>query len=197
MSVDLSASGGDLNVAKLLTQQSLTGWNEDKTVTWSSADTDITKGKIISLHSLWKPDILIIDADGLGYSIFVSIKNAINNTIGFRGAQRPKRLGSGNQRADGYLDTKDFIDNGWLRLTCENSARQLEYIKRIYKPNGLVFIQSKKDIRKEQSESPDFADSLMMGVYAIVHHSDLFSKVDNIRSNNNSPTIITDFNPFG
>lgn len=196
LSVDLAASGADLNVAKYLVQKSRTGWEEEKTFTWSEPDTDITKGKIINLYSVLKPDILIIDADGLGYSIFVSIKNAIPSTIGFRGAQKAKQLGSGNQRADGYLATKDFIQNGWLKLNCENAARQLEYIKRVYKPSGLTFIQSKKDIRKEQDESPDYADSLMMGIYAITYHSDMFIKENQTKNNGNYTPIKSDFDPF-
>ena len=192
LAVDLSASGGDLCVAKLLKQQSLSGWLEAQTVTWSQPDTDITKGKILNLYSMYQPKILIVDADGLGYPIFVSLKKTVENTVGFRGAGTARNLSAGNQRADGYIAVKDFIENGWLKLTCDNSARQLEYIKRVYKPSGLTFIQDKKDLRKEQGESPDFADALMMGVYAIVYHSHLFSSSQNqIRKQ-----IVTDFDPF-
>lgn len=195
MAVDLSASGGDLCVAKLFTQQSLTGWLEAQTVTWSQPDTDITKGKIINLYSLWKPDILIMDADGLGYPIFVSVKKAVENAVGFRGAGKSKNPATGNQRADGYIAVKEFIENGWLKLTCENACRQLEYIKRVYKPSGLTFIQDKKDIRKEQNESPDFADTVMMAIYAIVYHSYLFT-VKNKNSNAGFSCIKTDFDPY-
>ena len=196
MSVDLSASGGDLCVAKLFTQESLTGWLESQTVTWSQPDTDITKGKIINLYSIWKPDILILDADGLGYPIYVSIKKSIEDAIGFRGAGMAKTLGSGNQRADGYLATKEFIENGWLKLTCENAMRQLEYIKRVYKPSGLTYIQDKKDIRKEQAESPDFADSVMMAIYAINYHAHLFADKHKGLRNTDYQIIKTEFNPF-
>jgi len=196
MSVDLSASGGDLCVAKLFKQKSLSGWEETQTITWSQPDTDITKGKIINLYSQWKPDILIMDADGLGYPIYVSVKKAIDDAIGFRGAGSAKTLSSGNQRADGYIATKEFIENGWLKLTCENAMRQLEYIKRVYKPSGLTYIQDKKDIRKEQAESPDFADAVMMAIYAITYHSHLFTKKNNINRGNNYQAIKTDFDPF-
>lgn len=197
MSVDLSASGGDLCVAKLLKLKSQTIWEEEFTHTWSEPDTDITKGKIINLFSTWKPKVLIIDADGLGYPIFVSIKKAIQNTIGFRGAGASKNLAAGNQRADGYLLVKEFLENGWLKLHCENTSRQLEYIKKVYKPSGLAFIQDKKDIRKEQSESPDFADALMMCVYAINYYSFMFESEDDIRQNKAQTNYIkSDFNPF-
>ena len=196
MSVDLSASGGDLCVAKLIVQKSITGWEEAQTVTWSEPDTDITKGKIINLYSKWQPNILILDADGLGYPIYVSVKKAIDGAIGFRGAQKPKGIGAGNQRADGYIALKDFIENGWLKLTCENSARQLEYLKRVYKPSGLTFIQDKKDIRKEQSESPDFADALMMGIYALTYHSHLLARKEIEEGRLNHRVVESDFDPF-
>lgn len=195
MSVDLSASGGDLCVAKLLKQKSITGWQEEETITWSEADTDITKGKIINLYSKWQPSILIIDADGLGYPIYVSVKKVIKNAIGFRGAGKAKQLGSGNQRADGYIALKEFIENGWLKLTCENSSRQLEYLKRVYRPSGLTFIQDKKDIRKEQGESPDFADALMMGVYALNFHTHLLVQ-EKQEENYEVKSVNADFDPF-
>ncbi len=64
-----------------------------------------------------------MDADGLGYPIWVSVKKLIDNAIGFRGAGSAKNLSAGNARADGYLAVKDFIDNGWLKLRCKNTIR--------------------------------------------------------------------------
>lgn len=192
MAVDLSASGGDLCVAKLFTQKSITGWEETETITWSEPDTDITKGKIINLYGRWHPDILIIDADGLGYPIWNSVKKSIPDAIGFRGAGKAKNPNAGNARADGYLAVKDFLENAWLKLTCENAIRQLEYIKKVYKASGIIFIQDKKDIRKEQSESPDFADTVMMAIYAIVYYSHLFAS----KQQEQQMQVDTDFDPF-
>lgn len=195
LSVDLSASGGDLCVAKLIKQKSVTQWEESITTTWSEPDTDITKGKIINLYSQLQPDILIMDADGLGYPIWVSVKKVIEDCIGFRGAGKPKSLSTGNQRADGYMALKEFIENGWLKLKDENSTRQVEYMKRIFKPNGLIYIQDKKDIRKEHSESPDYADSLMMGIYAIKYHAHLFGLKQQKKEQTYS-VVNSDFDPF-
>lgn len=171
MSVDLSASGGDLCVAKKLVQRSLTVWEEAETITWSEADTDITKGKILNLYGKWSPNFLIGDADGLGYPIMCSIKNSIDNVVAFRGAMQSKIISNGNARADGYMALKEMIECGYLKLNCQNSARQIEYMKTKWSPNsGRVFILDKKEIRKEQNESPDFADALMMAVYGIYYH---------------------------
>ena len=176
MSVDLAGSGGDLCVASLIESKSSSQWSLDKQEYWSEPDTDITKGRIINLYSIWNPQLLILDADGLGYSIYVSIKNVISNALKFNGAASSNRPNALNRRADGYLTLKDYIDNEWIKISSDFTISQLEYIKKSYKPNGQIFIQSKKEMKSEQGESPDFADSLMMGIYAINYYSYLIDE---------------------
>ena len=192
MSVDLSASGADLCVAKLFKQQNQTLWLEDKTISWSESDTDITQGKIISMYSTWQPNLLIIDADGLGYPIYNSIQKVINSTIAFRGAKKAVSKYAINARADGYLALADYMNKGYLKITDKNTLRQLEYIKKIYKPNGLIAIQDKKSLRALHNESPDFADCAMMALYAIN-----FCLNRAIVSDNYENSIVeSDFEPF-
>lgn len=192
MSVDLSASGADLCVAKFLVQQNQNVWLEKETLSWSEADTDITKGKIVSLYSGWSPKLLIMDADGLGYPIWVSIQKIINSAIAFRGAKKAISKYALNARADGYLALCDYLEKGYLKLTDKNSIRQLEYLKKLYKPNGLIAIQDKKEIRKLHSQSPDFADCLMMALYGINYCSKSL-----INSYYDSEMLLDcDFDPF-
>lgn len=196
MAVDFSASGGDLCVAKRLVQQSNTVWEEVETITWSEADTDITKGKVMNLYSKWQPNLLIGDADGLGYPIMCSLKNTLENVVLFRGAMQSKSVSTGNARADGYLALKEMLELGFLKLNCQNTARQIEYMKTKWSPNsGKTYILDKKEIRKEQNESPDFADALMMGIYGIYFYSYFFQ---NQFGNNNFSVISmdTDYNPY-
>lgn len=177
MALDLSASGGDLCVAKRLVQRSMTVWEDSETVTWSEVDTDITKGKIINLYNKWKPDFLIGDADGLGYPIMYSVKNALDNVILFRGAGKSKSESTGNARADGYMAVKSMLEHNFLKINCQNTARQLEYMKIKFKPqSGAIYILDKKELRKEHNESPDFADTLMMGIYGINFYPYLLNK---------------------
>lgn len=196
MAVDLSASGGDLCVAKLVVQRSATVWEEAETITWSEMDTDITKGKIMNLYSKWQPSFLIGDADGLGYPIICSLKNSLENVVAFRGAMQPKNKQYGNARADGYMALKEMLDLGFLRLNCQNCARQIEYMKTKWSPNtGRVFILDKKEIRKEQNESPDFADALMMAIYGIYFYPHYF--LSNMGKNDYSGfKLNSDFDPY-
>lgn len=191
LTIDLAGSGGDSNVAKLIKQVNSITWVDAITLDWHEPDTDVTKGKIISYISQYKPDVVILDSDGVGYSIACSIKNIFENTILFRGAGKVKDPKSSaiNARAEGYLEVRNFINNNWLKITHDKTLKQLEYLKLKYKHNGSIVIESKDEIRKEQGESPDYADSLMMGIYAIAHHSYLFTE-------NEQVFVKSEFNPF-
>ncbi len=179
MSVDLSAQGGDLCVASLIESTSNSLWALTKKERWSEPDTDITVGKVINIYSRWQPHILILDADGLGYPLYCSISKTIEDAIPFHGAGTSNRENAGNQRADGYLTLKEFFDNEWLRVDCPHVISQLETIKRVYKLNGKVYIQSKLEMKKDGHSSPDDADSLMMGLYGINYHAYLFDQSKN------------------
>ena len=86
----------------------------------------------------------------------------------------------------------DYLNRGYLKLTDKNTIRQLEYIKKVYRPNGLISIQDKKEIRKLHSESPDFADCVMMAIYAINFCSNVIYQNHSEYDKN----VESDFNPF-
>lgn len=172
MSVDLAA-GGDLNVAKLVKGIDATRFEEAETQSWSEPDTDITIGKIIALKAKWQPDLVIVDGGGLGLPMYNTLSKSIENLIKFDGAGESRKDNAGNQRADAYLCLKDFVDNEFLRINDKEAIAQLEYIKLVYKPNGKIYIQPKKEMKEEHGESPDFADSLMMAIYALTYFSHL------------------------
>ncbi len=192
MSVDLSGNGGDLNVATLIESRSRVHFEVSKRESWNEPDTDITKGKIINLFARWNPHILILDADGLGYPIYCSIQKAVKNCIAFKGQGKSNRENAYNQRADGYLTLKDFIDNEFLNIPQEDTRTQIEFIKKIHNPNGTIKIQKKEDMKKELGESPDLADSLMMGIYALNYYSYLAD----ITFDDETVVLDTDYDPF-
>ena len=191
MSVDLAA-GGDLNVAKLIKGIDNTRFEEVETQSWSEPDTDITIGKIVALYSKWRPDLAIVDGGGLGLPIYCTLSKTIRNLLKFDGAGESRRANAGNQRADGYLTLREFIDDERLRINDKEALAQLEYIKIVYKPNGLVYIQPKKEMKEENGESPDHADSLMMGIYALNY----FSHLIHDESDSEVKYIDNDFDPF-
>lgn len=205
MGVDLSGAGGDLCVAKLLTNKASTHFDEKVLDSWSEPDTDKTIGRILSLFSQHHPDLLVLDANGMGYAIAVSVRNALrrvnpswyDKVVLFIGQEKcDERKDAGNKRAEAYLDTKDFIDQGWLNLPCDVTRTQLEGIKKTYQRGSkLVYIQDKREMKKEIGESPDYADTTSMMVWAYKYRSDaiLFNDEDDDEDYSFSDD---DYNPF-
>jgi phage terminase large subunit len=176
MSVDLAGAGGDYCVASLLRRRSNVHWELETQRPWREKDTDVSVGKTVAFKALWEPTLSIVDKGGLGYPMFCTMQKSIPGLYGFDGSCDAKEKNSGNQRADGYLALKDFIDKGWFILGKHDKViKQLEGIKRKYFRNGLVYIQSKKEMRDDGRGSPDEADSLMMAAYAIKY---LLGKVE-------------------
>ena len=73
------------------------------------------------------------------------------------------------------MAVKEMLECGFLKLNDHNCARQLEYMKIKYRPqSGSILIMDKKEIRKEQNESPDYSDTLMMAIYGIYFYPHYF-----------------------
>ena len=68
-------------------------------------------------------------------------------------------------------------------------------MKVVYQPNGIIKIMDKKEIRKEQGESPDYADTVMMAIYATIYYPHLLAQ--SINSMGSQPLQNNDEdNPF-
>jgi hypothetical protein len=110
----------------------------------------------------------VIDKGGMGYPLYCTLQKTIIDIVGFDGAEEARKLNAGNRRADGYLLLKEMIDEGKLIIgKWEQTIKELEIMKRKYRADGLVYIQSKEEMRSDGFKSPDRADSLMMAVWAI------------------------------
>jgi phage terminase large subunit len=174
LSVDLSGDGGDMCVATLFRRRSGRHWWIEHVITWNNPDTDYTIGKCISLYNQYRPDEMIVDANGIGYPMFVAIQKVIPECYGFKGSKTDMCDDScGNQRAQGYLDLKELIDAGLLRCEDVYLIKELSSIRRNLGRQGKVYLVSKQDMRKQGIQSPDRADSAAMGAFAITRLLDL------------------------
>ena len=179
MGLDLSGAGGDLCVANLIESVDYNKFRQTKVESWSTPDTDLTIGKVLNLWTRWKPDILTVDADGMGYAIACTLAKTIKSIFLFHGGETSNREDCLNARADGYMTLKDLVDERLIEISNEDVLRQLEYIEKEYaKRNGKIIIKSKKDLKKTYAESPDFGDSTMMNIYGITYHLQHFSNSD-------------------
>jgi len=171
MSVDLSSGGGDLCCATHVKRISNTTWDLAEEVCWEDPDTDVSTGKIVEMYGDWRPDILIVDASGAGYPVFVTLSKTIGNIIGFLGGSNDKCEDPTclNNRYQAYLDLKYLTDQEWIRITSQYMIKDLETIKKVYSASGKIRLKTKQEQRKEGVDSQDRGDSLSMAAFAIKH----------------------------
>ena len=194
MGLDLAGSGGDSVVANLIETVGYNKFRQTKVESWACADTDYTTGKALSLFAQWKPDILTVDADGLGYPIYVTLSKTIKNIFAFHGGGVSNQENCLNARADGYFLLQNLVNSQSIEISHEDVLRQLEYIEKDYSSrNFKLIIKDKKTIRKNYGESPDFADSTMMNIFGLTYELQNFSDDD---ENYDSVVEFSDYDPF-
>lgn len=171
MGIDLAASGGDSCVASILERVSNVHWELKTQEAWTESNTMASVGKVVGFIGKYKPDIIVVDAGGLGLPMYDRMRElGINNLFGFNGATTDGiALNAGNARADGYLTFNEFLDNDWLIIKSEQTLKEMETIQ--LSPhrhsNGRIYIKSKQDMKSEGIHSPDKADSVMMAIFGI------------------------------
>ena len=172
--VDIARTGEDRSVVVVLDIQDKTYTVQD-IVSWSKADVMESVGRIETLYHKWKPDKLIVDADGIGAGCFDRLRELGYPAIAFHGASRcdykdmSGELGFVNLRSYGYWHVRSLLDpaNGYTVKLPRNDdlIGDLCAPKWHIRSGSLIAVQSKDDIRKALGRSPDVSDAL---VYAAV-----------------------------
>lgn len=185
LSIDFAAQGNDACVATLLERKSNQHWVIADRHVWHEPDAMVSTGKIVALIGQYRPPmpnsndqlITILDVGGMGHVVWNRLNEVLAGTHiqvhRFDGAttQGVDVVHYANARTEGYWVLKDWFDQGFLCLDEKRDAvivKQLEKIKMKHRSDGRRALESKPDMKKETGESPDDADSLMMGVYAAV-----------------------------
>jgi len=173
MSIDF-ATGGDNCVATILDRVSMTQWQRTCVIRWDERDATVSVGKIINLIGMYKPDVSVLDVAGSGHIAYNYLVNAGVHIERFNGGESssdPKTYI--NRRTEGYFILRDWLDKEWLMYKKDAHGRelvkQLEKIKIKHRATGKLALEPKEEMRKKLHYSPDDADSLMMGVWAIVN----------------------------
>lgn len=171
MSIDFAAQGADHNCVSIIDRKSGEHWKLEKQILWDEDDTMVSIGKIVNLIGEYKPTMTIIDIGGMGkvvYDRLIELK--IKNLFPFDGGSTQ---GVDKQytrkRVEGYYLVKIMMDSGHLIIDKElkEVIKQLEKIKMKFLSSGVRDLEKKTDMKKVTGYSPDNADSLMMGIWAI------------------------------
>ena len=107
---------------------------------------------------------ICIELDGPGVSCYDVLNNSIYSDviIGVHTGVKQKDGRNFNLRAKMYRELREWLEDGPVSLPNDRNLKsQLCSVSYGYK-NGLLLLQSKKDMRKDHIKSPDFADSLAL-----------------------------------
>lgn len=172
--IDWAAQGSDKIVATILERGSAEHWKLAKQDMWDEPNTVLSVGRILKMINEHKPEVVIIDIGGGGYNVYCDLvaANIKGVTIipfdggSTKGVNSQRNI---NQRADGYWNLLDWFENKWLCIGegFKDTLKQLERIKKKFRPDGRNQVREKIEYRQEHGHSPDEADSLMMAVYGI------------------------------
>lgn len=176
MGIDFAAEGDDQCVATVLDRVSAQHWQCTAQVAWDETDPMVSVGKIVALMGQYKPDAACLDVGGQGNVVHSRLSEVGVAIHRFDGAG-VKSMGVndieyGNARAQAFYELKNWTDEAMLILNPEQKqvVKELEKIRFLYRSNGQRMIEPKLKMKKELGYSPDYADSMMMAVWAARHH---------------------------
>lgn len=184
--IDFAAQGNDQCVASILDRVSNVHWKLTEQIAWDENDSTISIGKIVTLLGEHKPDVSILDVGGMGTIVhdrLIELKVPIQRFDGAStdGVDKTKYV---NARANGYYDTKDWFDRGYIILDPHQKqvVKELEKIRMKFRSDGRRLLQPKAEMKKDLKYSPDYADSLMMAIWAATHfigQANSYAQADN------------------
>jgi len=167
LAVDIANGGGDLTVAGLLEWKSPTRYELSKVHTWDVKNLMETTGRIQDLKHKYQPDLIVIDATGIGEGVYDRLCELGSPVFDFKGARKSNKKESFNTRAEAYFMTRDLLEKGEIKITDSRILKDLEVMSYEVRSDGRKIITSKSKIKKEIQRSPDFADMCSMAVWGI------------------------------
>jgi len=167
LSLDVARFGSDLNVATLLEARGTHRFEETLAKDWGGLDLMVTTGKTVDLIHTTKPEVVVVDGDGLGAGIVDRLRELKIPVVEFRGGKKARSKDKFfNRRSEGALEVADLIKRSWLKILDEETIKnELLSIKYTFDSRGRKRLEPKDKIKERLGKSPNFFDSLMMGVY--------------------------------
>lgn len=138
---------------------------------YKGKDTMKTAGEAISMfNDLWfkkEFDYFVVDDTGVGWWVTDRLRELGYNVIPVNNASSPSDTETFRDiKAEIYWMLRQaFIDWTIKIYDVDRLIKDISNIKYDYTSNGKIFIKSKKDMKKEGLDSPDFADALALAFY--------------------------------
>lgn len=118
----------------------------------------------------WKPDVVFVDATGLGWGVVDRLHQmGFNQVIGVQTGERanqPERFF--NRRAELWYHMRAWIQDGGSLPDDQELEDELTAIEYGFDPKNRYVLESKDDLRARDMPSPDTADALALSFHAPV-----------------------------
>lgn len=182
MGVDIARYGQDDSVAVVLEQKGPDQWEQIHREKWSKRDLMDSVGRVLDLKMRFKPDISVVDCDGIGAGVCDRInQEKEDSVVEYHNlpAKSDEDWGKnfGNNRTKDYYTIKDMIQLSRLRIKDIAILKDLEEIRFEYSNRNVKRIVSKEKMKtKHNVGSPDHSDALAMAISEIGNISKVYEK---------------------
>jgi hypothetical protein len=170
MALDVARYGTDSICWLILEQRSLLSWAVVHIEEWKDKDKDNilmqVVGKTAELKTVWRPDLLVIDDDGVGGGVVDRMGELGHDVERFNANVSSPSPFYERRKDDGWFELRDLLVAGRIRLPAGHALLdELMTIRFKYSSNGKKTIVSKDEMRKKGLKSPNIGDALMMAAW--------------------------------
>jgi len=159
---DIARYGDDSSVA-IVKRGNKVEWIDH----WAKTNLMHTTGKVVNLIDRFKPSLVNLDIIGLGSGVYdrlVELKykqvQGVNVAESARGEEKEKFA---NLRAEMYKNLSNKFENGEISIPDDlELIAQLSSVKYKINSRGQLQMESKEDMKKRGTKSPDKADALAL-----------------------------------
>jgi hypothetical protein len=188
VSCDVARYGDDKTVAYAIENGRVIGRQE-----WEKKSTMETVGRLIMFaKSQGDIESFAVDEIGVGGGVVDRLQEMGRHVIPVNASERSEGAGFYNRRAEIYSFGANMFENRMVAIPADDRQLIEELSWSRYKQirsNGVYQVEAKEDIKKRYGRSPDHADALLMGLWAIPQAKiyDGFGEVDY----SNSPMMVS------
>lgn len=160
MGVDVARYGRDKSVIAILHGDELVDL-----IKLPKCDTMQTANRIYAAYNQKRVDVIVIDTDGLGAGVFDRCNEMALPVVEFHGGLPAKdERAYADIRTEAMFDLTKELKRGQLKIMAdEELLMQISYLPYKIDVKGRIKLIPKEELRSQGKDSPDCADSLMMG----------------------------------
>lgn len=140
-----------------------------------------TAGRLASLRRKWDAQIIAVDVIGIGAGIVDALYELKEPVLSINSSSKPtienKQRKYMNLRSQLWMEAGELFAGSRIALHEDMVlSGQLAGVKFDYNSSGKIQVESKEDIKKRLSRSPDRGDCFVMGLFALEYVNSIAGK---------------------